>query len=247
MVFTGKAQEVYSSLSHSNSCIHDKVKAAVLKSFELIPEAYQQRFRSCVKKDDQTHLEFTRDLRKHFIHWCSASNVNTLDDLTNLIILEQFKEAIPDCIATFVLKHKVKMPEEAAALADEFALTHKSSFIEGRGRVSSFKQNIHQKGSLHALPKSTFVVPQRLDLNLICNYCREQGHWKADCSALKNKSKCPGSTGHVKPAALAMPVPASNPCCVKSEMVDHVKRGPDMSDVIILTFCYRGACFSPWL
>lgn len=45
-VLTGKAQEVYSSLSMENSANYEKIKSAVLKAYELVPEAYRQRFRS---------------------------------------------------------------------------------------------------------------------------------------------------------------------------------------------------------
>ncbi|KAK2897115.1 hypothetical protein Q8A73_013495 [Channa argus] len=43
--FVGKAQEVCTSLSIEDSLDYDKVKATVLRAFELVPEAYRQRFR----------------------------------------------------------------------------------------------------------------------------------------------------------------------------------------------------------
>jgi len=63
-VFTGKAQEVFSSLSVRNSGSYHLVKAAVLKAYELVPEAYRQRFRS-LKKERQSHTECPRDLATH--------------------------------------------------------------------------------------------------------------------------------------------------------------------------------------
>ncbi|KAJ8032881.1 Protein split ends [Holothuria leucospilota] len=43
--FTGKAQEVYSALSIEDSMDYDKVKKAILQAYELVPEAYRQKFR----------------------------------------------------------------------------------------------------------------------------------------------------------------------------------------------------------
>lgn len=43
-VLTGKAQEAYSALTVGESKIYVTVKAAVLRSYELAPEAYRQRF-----------------------------------------------------------------------------------------------------------------------------------------------------------------------------------------------------------
>ena len=45
-VLTGKAQGAYSSLSMADSCSYFKIKSAVLKAYELVPEAYHQRFRA---------------------------------------------------------------------------------------------------------------------------------------------------------------------------------------------------------
>lgn len=45
-VLTGKAQESYSALNVSDSLKYAAVKEAVLKAYELVPEAYLQRFRS---------------------------------------------------------------------------------------------------------------------------------------------------------------------------------------------------------
>ena len=38
-VLTGKAQEVYLSLSMENSANYEKIKSAVLKAYELVPHA----------------------------------------------------------------------------------------------------------------------------------------------------------------------------------------------------------------
>ncbi len=43
---TGKAQEVCATLSLEDSLKYDAVKAAILRAYELVPEAYRQRFMS---------------------------------------------------------------------------------------------------------------------------------------------------------------------------------------------------------
>lgn len=93
-----------------------------------MPEAYRQRFRYRKKLDSQTFSEFVRDLTSAFNRWCTASEVTTFDSLCNLVVLEQFKNSVPDYVATYVNERKVKCPSEAAVLADEYVLTHKSHF-----------------------------------------------------------------------------------------------------------------------
>ena len=42
------------------------VKQAILKAYELVPEAYRQRFRTWRKNDKQTHLELVHELAGQF-------------------------------------------------------------------------------------------------------------------------------------------------------------------------------------
>lgn len=93
-----------------------------------MPEAYRQRFRYRKKLDSQTYSEFVRDLTSAFNRWCTASEVSTFEGLSNLIVLEQFKNSVSDQVATYINERKVKSPSDAAVLADEYRLTHKSHF-----------------------------------------------------------------------------------------------------------------------
>ncbi|XP_062287781.1 uncharacterized protein LOC133992986 [Scomber scombrus] len=72
-VFTGNAQEAYAALSSEDCKDYSVVKSSVLKAYELVPEAYRQRFRNWRKTGTQTHVEFARDLVTHFNRWCSSS------------------------------------------------------------------------------------------------------------------------------------------------------------------------------
>ena len=59
-VVIGKAREIYTQLSLEQSSDYDKVKELILKAYELVPEAYRQKFRDCRKEPNQTHVEFAR-------------------------------------------------------------------------------------------------------------------------------------------------------------------------------------------
>ncbi|KAJ8027754.1 hypothetical protein HOLleu_29798 [Holothuria leucospilota] len=69
---TGKAQEVYSALSIEDSMDYDKVKKAKLQAYELVPEAYRQKFRKYRKADTQTYVEFAYQKERHFDRWCAS-------------------------------------------------------------------------------------------------------------------------------------------------------------------------------
>ncbi len=204
-VLTGKAQEAYSALSVADSKIYDTVKSAVLKVYELVPEAYRQRFRSRRKLENQTYTEFGRDLISQFNRWCTASKVDTFEDLCNLVVLEQLKNSVPERVATFINEHNVKTPREAAVLADEYVLTHKSFDMnaEGRRKNDTYTRQGRSKTVGEAVPqKSGFGGRGGPGSSNTCRYCQARGHWKNECPVLKARR----SSGQVKPAVMAAPV-----------------------------------------
>ena len=195
-VFTGEAQEAYSTFSAVDCQTYSTVKNAVLRAYELVPDAYRQCFRTWEKADEQTNVEFAKELSKHFNRWCSAVGVITLKDLCDLIVLEQFR----DCI------------QEAEILADKYILARKGKL--GRSSVP----DMHAKNVGHAakMSWSESAKPNRGSrsggFDEVCNYCHERGHWKADCPSLKSRFNRGGNT-FAKPAALSVPVrqlPVSN-------------------------------------
>ena len=83
-------------------------------------KAYRQHFRSWRKSEKQSYVEFTRDLTKHFNRWGFSLEVATFKGLSDLTVLEQFKNSIPPEVATFIVEKGVETASEAAFLADNF-------------------------------------------------------------------------------------------------------------------------------
>ncbi|KAJ8027781.1 hypothetical protein HOLleu_29832 [Holothuria leucospilota] len=123
--FTGKTQEVYSALSIEDSMDYDKVKKAILQAYELVPEAYRQKFRKYRKADTQTYVEFAYQKERHFDRWCASKKVSTFDTLRQLMLVEEFKRCVNDDIKTHLEENKADNLKEVANLADQYALTHK--------------------------------------------------------------------------------------------------------------------------
>ena len=124
-VLTGRAQEAFSALSMADSEDYFRVKTAVLKAYELVPKAYRQQFRKLRKSERQTYVELVRELTMKCNRWVTASEVVNVKDLRELFLLEQFKDILPERVATYLNEHKVKNVTDAGVLADEYALTHK--------------------------------------------------------------------------------------------------------------------------
>ena len=71
----GKAQEIYGSLSVEQSSYYEHVKEAILKAYELVPQAYRQKFRNYLKYDSKTHVEFAREKEDLFNRWCHSKEI----------------------------------------------------------------------------------------------------------------------------------------------------------------------------
>uniref|UniRef100_A0A8C6LSG2 CCHC-type domain-containing protein n=1 Tax=Nothobranchius furzeri TaxID=105023 RepID=A0A8C6LSG2_NOTFU len=183
----GKAQEVVSSLSVDDSLKYGVLKDAILRAYELVPEAYRQKFRNHRRSDSQTFVEFAREKGYLFDKWCSANDVKgNFDCLRQLILLEDFKSGLPEKMVIFLNEQKVSSLSKAAVLADEFILTHKntfSSFQPARTVVPRFVRPDLDHDSLKK--QRDPQLPSRGIRE--CFYCHKKGHIVADCLTLKRK------------------------------------------------------------
>ena len=133
----GKAQETFAALSVVDSSDYDVVKAAILKVYELVPEAYHQKFRNYKKDDKQTYVEFANQTEVYFDRWCIAKKVILdYDKLRQIILIEQFKRCVHDDLKTYLDEKNVETLHEMAVLADDYALTHKRCFKPRQGGYS---------------------------------------------------------------------------------------------------------------
>lgn len=205
----------------------------MLKAFELVPEAYRKRFRTWRKGEKQTHLELAYDLAKHFDRWCAALEVSDYNGLRELVVLEQFKNALPEHIANYIGDQKVKTAAAAAPLADEYVLRHKRAVVERRlfsqhpracgsdGHGDGAHTGLYSVGSSvkGVAGEATNDCGARSREQRTCNYCNKKGYLKADCYALKAKANFnlqSGSLSQPKPkgASMAVSVPSSLPSVV---------------------------------
>lgn len=185
-VVTGKAQEAYSAVCAQENLTYNDVKVAVLKAYQLTAEAYRQKFRQWVKGAKQTHMEFVNELTTHFKRWCVAGGVVTFEQLSDVIILEQFKNSLPSRVVTYLNEREPDNVIKAAQLADDFVLTHQS-FGSGVPPVSG--GDVRGKNVMFgAVCKNPPRAGRSREAD-VCHYCRNVGHWKDKCPLLKSKGR----------------------------------------------------------
>ena len=175
-VLTGKAQEIYSSLPVANSVIYADVKDAILRGYQLTPEAYRQTFRKLRKKADETYVEFGRKKETSFDRWCAVVKADDRAKLRELILLEEFINCLPPSVATHVSEQKPKTLSVACVLADEYTLIHQDRAYAKYRSSSPVSSN-----------RSGTTSPSLPSDKPGCFYCSKPDHVIADCPKLKRK------------------------------------------------------------
>ncbi|KAK3106890.1 hypothetical protein FSP39_002127 [Pinctada imbricata] len=207
-VLIGKAAEVYSALSIAESSDYDKVKDTILRAYQLVPEAYRQKFRKYKKFENQTYVEFAREKEDLFDQWFRSKKIpNSFDNLRQIILIEEFKECVHQDLRTHLEDKNVKTLEEAAVLSDTYALTHKKNFVsktqssdsaktsdfpkknlqESQSSISS--QSPSQGGSTSGPRSERSEASPGVGSLPTCNYCKKKGHVIGECLKLKKKKE----------------------------------------------------------
>lgn len=70
------------------------MRSDILKTSELVHEAYCQHFRSLTKLDKQTYVEFAKEEEVLFTNWCRSQKGETKEELRRLVLLEEVENRL---------------------------------------------------------------------------------------------------------------------------------------------------------
>ncbi|GFV97483.1 retrovirus-related Pol polyprotein from transposon 297 [Trichonephila clavipes] len=71
---------------------YDYVKKLLLKRFKLSPEVFRQKFVQHQKKSDSTWKDFTFEITNYLDEWLIGLEINTFQDLKDLMVVDQLKK-----------------------------------------------------------------------------------------------------------------------------------------------------------
>lgn len=191
----GRAQEVYTSLGIEECKDYETVKGTILKTYEMVPEAYRQKFRNSRKVEGQTFIEFARQKEVLFDRWCRAKNVNSFEKLRQLVLVEDFKRCTFNDLKTYLDEKQVSSLPKAAQLADEYVLTHKGSSRRNQRSYEHSKKGTESNVELPEIEKVECTNEDGEKSRLLykgrpfkhCDFCKKNGHVKDDCWHLNKK------------------------------------------------------------
>ena len=108
-LLTGKGLTVYASMLAEEANDYQKLKCALLRSYDLNEDGYRHRFRETRPDNTETASQFIPKLQIYFGRWLAMAKVDKInEELRDLMLKEQFLSVCHEDLATFL---RERMPE----------------------------------------------------------------------------------------------------------------------------------------
>ena len=176
-LLSGRALEVYSSLSVEAAKDYDKVKIALMKRYDLTEDGYRRKFRASKPEVDESPEQFIVRLDRYPLRWLELPNTEqTFDGLKDLIVKEQFIDSCPKDLAIHLRERKPETLAKIAKIADQYLEAHGKHLFSPASR-------------------KPIVTPERdegknTQINstaLYCFKCNTRGHKVVNCPTMAKK------------------------------------------------------------
>ncbi|GFY30477.1 retrovirus-related Pol polyprotein from transposon 412 [Trichonephila clavipes] len=148
------------------------------KEFKLSPEVFRQKFVQHQKKSDSTWKDFTFEITNYLDEWLIGLEINTFQDLKDLMVVDQLKKRANTSMKDHFLDNwaNLKSATQIAELFDNY---------EDVRKVNS--KPMDRLGA--SVPESTRERTFEKRVIQRCYHCYMPGHIKAGCPKLiKNKT-----------------------------------------------------------
>uniref|UniRef100_A0A1B8XVA9 CCHC-type domain-containing protein n=1 Tax=Xenopus tropicalis TaxID=8364 RepID=A0A1B8XVA9_XENTR len=185
----GKALDAFVELPPELDGDYDELKKALIKKYNLTPEVYRRKFRALNREPKDSYSDVVGNLRTTFRQWIKGLSINTLAELEDLMVKDQFLHICPAEVRQFVVDREPKTAAKAAEIADTYAA---SRIPEGRKASPPSRWERPTGRTAHSNPgsgeRSSFWgsgAPVGQKDTRTCFSCNQTGHVRADCPLKK--------------------------------------------------------------
>ncbi|XP_053407213.1 uncharacterized protein LOC128559482 [Mercenaria mercenaria] len=120
----GTAREVFDRLPLEDRKDYDKLKAALLRQFELTDDGYKKKFRTERPRDNETFVMFLARISRYLDGWLRLSKVDkTYEGLLDFILRDQFLDVCNRELYQNLSSKRLVKAKDVAEDADLFAKT----------------------------------------------------------------------------------------------------------------------------
>ncbi|XP_053393870.1 eukaryotic translation initiation factor 3 subunit A-like [Mercenaria mercenaria] len=195
----GTAREVFDRLPLEDRKDYDKLKAALLRQFELTDDGYKKKFRTERPRDNETFVMFLARISRYLDGWLRLSKVDkTYEGLLDFILRDQFLDVCNRELYQNLSSKRLVKAKDVAEDADLFAKTrggpkyvvnrtnkdrsYKPYEIPQRQYPSSRNVGTSNRGSSNVANRGRGFQPFGV---LKCNKCGRIGHSSYYCRSGK--------------------------------------------------------------
>ena len=185
-LLSGCALEVYSQLSEEAAQDYDRVKLALMKTYDLTEDGYRCKFRASKLEVDESPEQFIVRLNRYLLRWLELSNTERcFEGLKSLIIKEQFIDSCPKELAIHLRERAPETLVQIAKIADQYLEAHRKHLFSPASRKPV------------VLPQKEEMKNQQNDsTTVVCFKCNARGHKVVNCPSLIKKCFMCGKQGH---------------------------------------------------
>ena len=108
-LLSGKALDVYTRMNSNDAIDYAKVKAALLKRYNLTEDGFRLKFRTSRPEPDENPGQFITRLGSYVDRWIETASANSFDLLRRLIIREQFINMCPKRLAVYLKEQQLRI------------------------------------------------------------------------------------------------------------------------------------------
>ncbi|KAA0186772.1 hypothetical protein HAZT_HAZT006895 [Hyalella azteca] len=178
-LLTGRAVDMYASLSPVTTGDYAALKKALLACFCKTSEGYRQDFRTARLTTEDTYEQFSVRLGRLLDFWMESCNIpKTYEAVRRFILMDQFMSSLTPDLRLYVKEKNVSTLNEMVQLAHNWAMAHKlhgKKPTSGKFRETRLPEAAERRSELAA---ERSAVPNS---NLKCHACGESGHLKRRC------------------------------------------------------------------
>ena len=188
-LLSGRAVEIYASLTDTVTADFDSLKKSLLSGFNKTPETYRQEFRNLRIKPDQTYEQFSTQLGRHFDLLLESRDTDkSYEGVRDFVILDQFLASVSSELRLYIKEHGVASLKDTVKLADDWSMARsvrekraKSPLpSSSKGKASIFNSSKIEHSGLNRSSNSG-GPRQSKSFDGKCFSCGSPGHRKFNC------------------------------------------------------------------
>ena len=185
-VLSGKAMEVYASLSEEVTADYSRLKSALLTAFNKTPDGYRFEFKTAKVGQNETFEQFASSVSRKLNFWLDSLGVEkTYDGLRQHMVYDQILSSVSHDLRLYLKERNPKTLKELTVLADNWSSARKTY------RNSDFPRPKVKETSEEASSSTPEkkVEPNKPDISKIkCHNCQQRGHYKSTCPSAPQPS-----------------------------------------------------------